>query len=115
MDAHGHSAWWTRHPATDKKEGCLMTKRLFGCIAAAALTGSLAIAQEEGTQQFVHMEKIPAQVKMMGLQAGVMGRTVKNAPYSGTEINETTQVLGDGTRIHNEIQTQVYRDSEGRV
>jgi hypothetical protein len=44
-----------------------------------------------------------------------MGKTVKGAPYSGTEVNETNQVLADGTRIHNETQTQVWRDSEGRV
>jgi hypothetical protein len=56
-----------------------------------------------------------AQVKMMGVQGAVMGKTVKGAPYSGVEINESTQVLADGTRIHNESQTQVYRDSEGRV
>lgn len=56
-----------------------------------------------------------AQVKMMGIQGAVMGKTVKGAPYSGTEINETNQVLADGTRIHNETQTQVWRDSEGRV
>jgi hypothetical protein len=45
----------------------------------------------------------------------VMGKTVKGAPYSGVEVNETTQTLADGTRIHNETQTQVYRDSEGRM
>ena len=55
------------------------------------------------------------QIRMMGVQGGVIGKTVKGAPYSGVEINETNQVLGDGTRIHNETQTQVWRDSEGRV
>ena len=44
-----------------------------------------------------------------------MGKTVKGAPYSGVEVNESTQMLADGTRIHNESQTQVYRDSEGRM
>uniref|UniRef100_Q01UI4 DUF4412 domain-containing protein n=1 Tax=Solibacter usitatus (strain Ellin6076) TaxID=234267 RepID=Q01UI4_SOLUE len=52
------------------------------------------------------------QLKTMG---AVRGMTVKGAPYSADEINETTQVLADGTRIHREIKTSVSRDSEGRV
>jgi hypothetical protein len=41
--------------------------------------------------------------------------TVKGAPYSADEVNETTQVLADGTRIHRETKISVSRDSEGRV
>jgi hypothetical protein len=92
-----------------------MIKRAFGIAAAVALAAGLAAAQDEAGQQFVRMEKMAAQVKMIGLQGAVMGKTVKGAPYSGVEINESTQMLADGTRIHNESQTQVYRDSEGRV
>jgi hypothetical protein len=40
---------------------------------------------------------------------------VKNAPYRADQITETTQTLGDGTRIHNERQVTIYRDSQGRV
>jgi hypothetical protein len=52
------------------------------------------------------------QMKMVG---AVAGRAVKGAPYSGEEVNETSQTLGDGTRIHRETHTKVYRDSEGRT
>ena len=41
--------------------------------------------------------------------------TVKNAPYSGEEVTETNQMLADGTRIHRENRTTVYRDNEGRT
>src|SRR2546422_11452463 len=53
--------------------------------------------------------------KILAANGGVMGRTVKGAPYSGQEVNENSQVLADGTRIHSEIRATVYRDSEGRV
>jgi hypothetical protein len=58
-----------------------------------------------------------AQLTQMRVQAigAVKGMTVKNAPYSGEEVNETNQVLADGTRIHREIRAMVYRDSEGRT
>jgi hypothetical protein len=51
----------------------------------------------------------------MQLAGSVMGPAVKGAPYSGEELNSSTQVLADGTRIHHENRTTVYRDSEGRV
>src|ERR1017187_10513287 len=45
----------------------------------------------------------------------VKGMTVKGAPYSGEEVNQTDQMLADGTRIHHESRSTVYRDSEGRT
>src|ERR1039458_6989776 len=52
------------------------------------------------------------QMKMVG---AVKGTTVKGAPYSGEEVNETNQMLADGTPIHRVHRTTVYRDSEGRT
>jgi hypothetical protein len=53
--------------------------------------------------------------RMMGITGAVMGAPVKGAPYSGVETSEHTQALADGTRIDNKTQTNVARDSEGRV
>jgi len=83
--------------------------RMYMTIAAGLLAAGVAAAQEE------HSVVIAPQIKILSLQGGVMGKTVKGAPYSAVEVNETTQTLADGTRIHNESQTQVYRDSEGRM
>jgi hypothetical protein len=80
-------------------------KRILAIVAAVPLAAFTAAAQEPA----------PLQIKMLDVRGGVIGKTVKGAPYSGTEVNETNQTLADGTRIHNETQTQVWRDSEGRV
>jgi hypothetical protein len=87
-------------------------KTIYATMAAGAMLAAAGMAQEEHTVMF---EKMVPQIRMMGLQGSIMGRTVKGAPYSGVEVNENTQTLADGTRIHNETQTQVYRDSEGRL
>jgi hypothetical protein len=76
-------------------------------VTATAILFALAAAAQDAP--------LAPQVKVMGIQGAVMSKTVKGAPYSAVEVNETTQMLADGTRIHNESQTQVYRDSEGRV
>ena len=83
--------------------------RFYAAVLPGLLLAGAAAAQEE------HTVIMAPQVRVMSLQGGVMGKTVKGAPYSGVEVTETNQVLADGTRIHNENQTQVYRDSEGRM
>ena len=59
-------------------------------------------------------EALAQMVQMKVVGAG-KGMTVKGAPYSAEEVNETNQTLADGTRIHRENRTTVYRDSEGRT
>src|SRR3954469_16644543 len=94
-------------------------KRLYVIPAALGILAFAAAAQDEQAvvleKKMAEAKQIAAQVRVVGLQRGVMAKTVKAAPYSGVEVNESTQMLADGTRIHNESQTQIYRDSEGRM
>jgi opacity protein-like surface antigen len=102
-------------------------KRIYGMAMLAALFALAAAAQDAVTEkqrkdQDAVMKKqlaedISAGLKQMTLvrmEGGVMSN-VKNAPYRADQITETTQTLGDGTRIHNEHQVTIYRDSQGRV
>lgn len=52
---------------------------------------------------------------MMGMGLGMMGRTVTGAPYSAVEVTETTQTLPNGNVIARQTQSNVFRDSSGRV
>lgn len=101
-------------------------KRTIGILAMLCLAASAARAQsDEVLRKQIDLKKAELQslanslqdftVKPLVIGGAVMGPAVKNAPYSAVEVTETTQVLGDGTRIHRETQTTVYRDSEGRV
>jgi hypothetical protein len=60
-------------------------------------------------------KKLEESMVRMNMVGAVKGPLVKGMPYSGEEVNETNQVLADGTRIHRETKTMVYRDSEGRT
>jgi hypothetical protein len=53
--------------------------------------------------------------RFLGAEAGMSGRTVKNAPYSADVVTESTQILADGNRIHQSSTAKLYRDSEGRT
>ena len=87
--------------------------RLVYIAAAGALLvfGAAAQDAEKAAKMKTELDGV-MQMKMVG---AVRGMTVKGAPYSGEEVNETSQVLADGTRIHRENRTTVYRDSEGRT
>ena len=54
-------------------------------------------------------------VRILGAEAGMPARVIKNAPYSADLITETTQVLADGNRLHQTTTARIYRDSEGRT
>lgn len=107
-------------------------KRLYMMAAAVPLLSLVAAAQDvprrvvnrqenddavQQVQQKVkaEMDAVMGQMKVVSLSGAAMGPTVKGAPYSAVEVSENNQVLADGTRIHNENQTTVYRDGEGRV
>src|SRR5437764_4583754 len=93
-------------------------KRIYTIAGVLSVLAFCASAQREGDKGIkmkMEAEKLMAQVKTMNFRGMVMGPAVKGAPYTAVEISESTQVLGDGTRIHDEHQTTVYRDSEGRV
>ena len=45
----------------------------------------------------------------------LLGKPVKNAPYSAEEIRESQRTLGDGNQIATKIITMYYRDSHGNT
>ena len=54
-------------------------------------------------------------IELLGFGGLHGGRVVKGAPFSAVSVSETTQVLADGNRIVRKTQTNLYRDSEGRI
>src|ERR1022692_916634 len=90
--------------------------RLVLIAAAGALLVFGAAAQDPEATAKVKAEALATAIQMqMKMIGAVKGMTVKGAPYSGEEVNQTDQMLADGTRIHHESRSTVYRDSEGRT
>src|SRR5689334_22963343 len=57
----------------------------------------------------------PGGARFLRGEPGMLGRVVKNAPYSAEIVTETTQTLPDGNRIRQTNSSRYYRDSEGRT
>ncbi len=54
-------------------------------------------------------------IELLGFGGLHGGKVVKGAPFSAVAVSETTQTLADGNRIVRKTQTNLYRDSEGRI
>ena len=98
-------------------------KKVIGIFGLAAIACGLAFAQKEDGNVifFAHGDAI-AKVRAEGWAAGagmakfgLIGPTVKGAPYSADGVTETAQTLGDGTHINRRESYTIYRDGEGRI
>jgi hypothetical protein len=89
-----------------------VNRLLYIAVTGALLVfGAAAQDAEAGAKAKVELDGF-VQMKMVG---AVKGMTVKGVPYSAEEVNETNQTLADGTHIHREAKTAVFRDSQGRT
>ena len=53
--------------------------------------------------------------RFLGGEPGMPTRVVKNAPFIGDLVTETSQTLGDGNHIKQSTTAHLARDSEGRM
>jgi hypothetical protein len=54
-------------------------------------------------------------MELLGFGGTHGGKVVTGAPFSATAVSETTQTLSDGNHITRKTQTNVFRDSQGRI
>jgi hypothetical protein len=54
-------------------------------------------------------------MEILGFEEMHPGKVVTGSPYSAVRITETTQTLADGTTINRKVQSNVFRDSQGRL
>jgi hypothetical protein len=103
-----------------------MSRRLIIGFAAVALSAPAAAYAQGGglpaTAQPVAVPRTSGDQAMPTIQVrgGIVARPVEakittGRPYSAETITETTQLLGDGTRISRRTATKVFRDGEGRT
>jgi len=58
---------------------------------------------------------IGPEMELLGFGEMHPGKVVTGAPFSAVTVRETKQTLGDGNVIDRKVQSNVYRDSQGRT
>lgn len=109
-----------------------MNRKVFGSAivgAALVLCVGMANAQEEpppppphalmmlqaGPEDDVMFGPIGDRIELLGFAGMHGGKVVTGAPFSAVGVSETTQTLADGNHISRKTQTNLFRDSQGRV
>jgi hypothetical protein len=54
-------------------------------------------------------------VELLGFEGMRGGKIVTGAPFSGVAVTESSQTLADGNHITRKTQSNVFRDSQGRL
>jgi hypothetical protein len=96
-------------------------KWILTVFTAAVLSSADALNAQEPPpgpppqDEFVPGGHIGARMKILGFEEMHSGRVVTGAPYTAVGITETTQTLADGTTINRKIQTNIFRDGQGRM
>lgn len=105
-------------------------------VGGLALSAGLAQAQEEAAQMppppmFLEQGRGPGgpgpggpggpgaefggPMELLGFGGMHGGKVVKGVPFSAVAVSESTQTLSDGNHITRKLQTNIFRDSQGRV
>src|SRR5208282_1401380 len=99
-----------------------MTTRRFLLLATTAfLMGALSLkAQEPEAVPPPPPDAMPGgpigpRVEFLGFGEMHPGKVVTGAPYSAVAVTETKQTLADGNVIDRKVQSNVYRDGQGRT
>ena len=57
----------------------------------------------------------PFGMELLGFGGMHGGKTVTGAPFTATAVGTTNRTLADGTKISQTVQSNLYRDAQGRV
>jgi hypothetical protein len=104
-----------------EEENLQMTMKRFYLLAGSALIlGALSLNAQEAAPPPPPDARLPGgpvgpRMEILGFGEMHPGKVVTGAPYSAVAVTETKQTLADGNVIDRKIQSNVYRDSQGRT
>jgi len=91
-------------------------------LSGALLVGAGALAAQEpppgpppGPEMAGHEGPIGPRMELLGFGEMHPGKVVTGAPYSAVAVTESKQTLSDGNVIDRKVQSNVFRDSQGRT
>jgi hypothetical protein len=98
-------------------------RRIYFLAGGALLFCSLSLhAQEPGAPpppppqaEFMHEGPVGPRIEILGFGEMHPGKVVTGAPYSAVAVTENKQTLADGNVIDRQVQSNVYRDAQGRT
>jgi hypothetical protein len=100
----------------------MKSKRFYFVVGGALLLGAFALSAQEpppgplpSPDVLMPGAVIGPRMEILGFGEVHPGKVVTGAPYSAVAVTDTMQTLADGNVVNRKIQSNVYRDSQGRT
>jgi len=100
----------------------MKAKRIYLVMSGALLLGVLSLSAQEpppgpppSPDALMPGGPMGPRMEILGFGELQPGKVVTGAPYSAVAVTETKQTLADGNVIDRKVQSNVYRDSQGRT
>ena len=99
----------------------MKSKKIYLVMAGAFLLGALSLNAQEPPpgppppSDELGPGPMGPRMEILGFREMHPGKVVTGAPYSAVAVTETKQTLPDGNVIDRTVQSNVYRDSQGRT
>ena len=100
----------------------MMRKKSYFGLSGALLLGALSLTAQEPPPEPPPSPDAMMPGGLMGPRMEILGfgemhpgKVVTGAPYSAVAVIETKQTLPDGNSIDRKIQSNIYRDGQGRT
>ncbi len=93
-------------------------KLIYTIFGGALLLGAVCVRAQEAPPSPETVEPggpMGPRMEILGFEEMHPGKVVTGAPYSAVAVTETKQTLADGNVIDRKVQSNVYRDSQGRT
>lgn len=97
-------------------------KRIYLAMGGTLLFGAFSLSAQEpppgpppSPDAIMPVGPVGPRMEILGFGELRSGKVVSGAPYSALAVTETKQVLADGNVIDRKVQSNVYRDSQGRT
>jgi len=96
----------------------MKSKWIYSLLGAALLLTASALraqAPPPGPDMMGPGGPVGGRMEILGFGEMHPGKVVTGAPYSAVVVTESKQTLGDGNTINRKVQTNVFRDGQGRT
>jgi len=98
----------------------MKSRRIYLVMTGALLLVALSVNSQEpppgpSPDAVLHGGPVGPRMEILGFGEMHPGKVVTGAPYSAVAITDSKQTLADGNVIDRKVQSNVYRDSQGRT
>jgi hypothetical protein len=106
------------HSGREEGAGTMTSYRIFSVLGSAILFAAMAVNAQEPSADgpgHGHGGMMGPRMELLGFEGMTPGKVVTGVPFNAVAVAESRQTLADGNTITRKVETNLYRDGQGRT